>query len=84
VKQFEVQDQKELEEVRNNVKIAVLEGDSAIDNLVAISYDDSKPVYFLSTVVPDINCETCGKQVYSKNLKRKVTKHFLCPNFVIV
>ena len=84
VKQYEVQDKKELEKVRNNVKVAVLEGDSAIEDLIAISYYDSKPVYFLSTVIPDISWHTCGKQVYSKNLNQQVTKYFLRPNFVNV
>ena len=76
VKQFEVQDKKEVEKVRNTVKVAVLEGDSQVKDLVAISYYDSKPVYFLSTVIPDISWHTCGKQVYSKMLKEKVTKKF--------
>ena len=33
MKQFKVQDQKELEKVRNNVKVSVLEGDSVETSL---------------------------------------------------
>ena len=84
MKQFEVQDKKEIEKVRDTVKVAVLEGDSQVKDLVAKSYYDSKPVYFLSTVIPNISWHTCGKQVYSKMLKEKVTKKFLRPNFVNV
>ena len=60
----------------------MLEGDAQIKDLLAISYYDSKLCYFLSTVINKINWVTCGKGVYSKFLKRKVTKQFLRPNFV--
>ena len=84
VRQFDVKDDKMLEAVRNTVRVAVLEGDEQINDLVAISFYDSKPVYFLSTVVPEIKWEVCGKKIFSKQLKEKVTKKFLRPNFVNV
>ena len=62
----------------------MLEGDKQIDNLVAISFYDSKPVYFLSTVVPEIKWDVCGKKIFSKRLKEKVTKKFFRPKFVNV
>ena len=68
--------------VRHTIKVAVLEGDAAIDDLVAISYYDSKLIYFLSTVVPDVSWKSCSKRIYSKLENEKLTKTFLCPNFV--
>ena len=41
------------DEQRNTVKVAVLKGDSSIKDSVAISFYDFKPVYFLSSVIPD-------------------------------
>ena len=62
--------------------MAALEGDTKIKDLLAISFDDSKPYYFLSTVINEVNWITCGKEVYRKLMKCKVTKQFLRPNFV--
>ena len=63
-------------EVKNTVKVAVLEGDNACKDLVAISYYESKPVYFLSTVVNDIKWEMVTKKVFSKQLQKKLTCRF--------
>ena len=52
--QTEIQNDKVADETRNTVKVAVLEYDSSSTNLLAISYYDSKPVYFLSTVIPEV------------------------------
>ena len=82
IQQFEANDEKQLEMVRNTIKVAVLEGDAAIDDLVAILYYNSKPVYFLLTVVPDVSWKSCSKHIYSKLENKKVTKTFLRPNFV--
>ena len=84
VRQFEVKDEKILEAVRNAVQVAVLGGDKQIDNLVAFSFYDSKLVYFLSMVVPEIKWDMCGKKIFSKQLKEKATKKLLRPNFVYV
>ena len=73
IRQFEVKDETTLESIRNTVKVAVLEGDEQVQDLVAISYYDSKPVYFLSTVLPEIKWETVGKKVFIRSLKEKVT-----------
>lgn len=82
VRQYDVQDENALDSVRNTLKVAVLEGDKIVKDLVAISYYDSKPVYFLSTVVSEVKWDTCGKKIFSKTLKQKVIKKFLRPNFV--
>ena len=82
VLQTEVQNDKVAEEQRNTVKVAVLEGDKTIQDLVAISFYDSKPVYFLSSVVPEIKWNTVTKNIYSKSLDKKVSLKFLRPNFV--
>ena len=46
IKQFPVKDEIALESIRNTLKVAVLEGDGQLRDLVAISYYDLKPVYF--------------------------------------
>ena len=66
VKQLEVQDVKQVENVRNTVKVAVLEGDSKVKDLLAISYYDSKPCYFLSTVIDKVSWDTCGKNALAR------------------
>ena len=80
VKQIELKNEKMVLEVKNTVKVAVLEGDNTCKDLVAISYYDSKPVYFLSTVVKDIEWETVTKKVFSKQLQKKLT----CPFCVLI
>ena len=64
------------------VKVAILEGDSIIEDLIAISFYDSKPVYFLSSTISEIKWNTVSKRIFSKNLDKKVLLPFLRPNFV--
>ena len=49
-----LQNSKLVDEQSNTVKVAVLKGDSSIQDLVAISFCDPKPVYFLSSVIPEV------------------------------
>ena len=70
------------DEHQNAVKAAVLEGDSIIKDLVAISLYDSQPVYFLSSVILYVKWTQFWKKVYGKKLDRKETLPFLRPNFV--
>ena len=70
------------DEQRNTVKVAVLDGDSTIKDLVAISFYYSKPVYFLSSVIPEVKWSTVNKKVYSKLLNKEISLEFLRPNFV--
>ena len=72
IKQLEVQDIKQVDNVRNAVKVAVLEGDSKVKDLLAISYYDSKPCYFLSTVIDQVSWNTYGKNIFSKIMQQKV------------
>jgi len=82
IMQTQLQNTKMADEQRNTVKVAVLDGDSAIKDLVAISFYDSKPVYFLSSVIPEVKWSTVNKKVYSKALNKKINLEFLRPNFV--
>ena len=82
VMQTLIQNSKLADEQRNTVKVAVLKGDSSIKDLVAISFYDSKPVYFLSSVIPEVKWSTVHKKVYSKVLDKKISLKFLRPNFV--
>ena len=82
IMQIEVQNEKIADELRNTVKVAVLEGDSKVQDLIAISFYDSKPVYFLSTVIPDVKWSLVSKKIFSQSLHRKVLLPFLRPNFV--
>ena len=66
----------------NTEQVVVLEDNKQIDELVAISFYDLKPVYFLSIVVPEIKWEVCGTKIFSMRLKENVTKKFLRYNFV--
>ena len=54
----------EIHQVRGTVKAAVVEGDSAMLDLVALSYYNQKPVHFLSTICESIKWIQCEKKVY--------------------
>lgn len=82
VQQYEVNDEKNLDEVRNTVKVAVLEGDPVAKDLLAISFYDTKPVYFLSTVLEHVKWLKMSRKIYSRTMQTKVDKFFLRPNFV--
>lgn len=62
VMQIELQNAKVSDEKRNTVTFALLENDSKIEDLVAVSFYDSKPVYFLSTVIPEVKWTTVSKK----------------------
>ena len=80
--QYEDSDEKNLDGQKNSIKVAVLEGDPFIKDLVVISYYDTKHVYFLSTVIEDMMWIVKSQEIYSKFLEKKVEKKFLGPNFV--
>jgi len=82
VMQIELQNAKVSDEKRNTVTFALLENDSKIEDLVAVSFYDSKPVYFLSTVIPEVKWTIVSKKVFSKLLQRKVSLPFSRHNFV--
>ena len=64
VLQEEKMSPSEIRQVRGTVKAAVLEGDSEMPDLVAVSYYDQKPVHFLSTICESIKWIQCEKKVY--------------------
>ena len=42
--------------------MAVLHGDSTVKDVIAISLYDYKPVYFLSTVIPEVEWTKINKK----------------------
>ena len=60
------------DEQRNAEKVSILEGDSIIEDLIAISFYDSKPVHFLSSTISEIKWNIVSKIIFSKNLDKKV------------
>ena len=77
VLQEEKKTPNEIHAVRGTVKAAVLEGDSDVPNLVAVSYYDQKPVHFLSTICESIQWIQCQKQVYCSETQQLETLTFL-------
>ena len=77
VQQEEKKTPNEICAVRGTVKAAVLEGDLDVPNLVAVSYYDQKPVYFLSTICESIQWVQCQKQVYCSETQQLETLKFL-------
>ena len=66
----------QLEKVRGTVKLATLQGDSKCPGFVALSFYDSKPVYFLSTACDTIKWIKKERKVWHKGLQRKVPVPF--------
>ena len=62
--QEEKKNPSEIRAVRGTVKAAVLDGDTAVPDLVAVSYYDQKPVHFLSTICESIKWIECTKKIY--------------------
>lgn len=67
---------------RGTVKAAVLEGDDEVDNFVAVSCYDQKPVYFITTMAECIKWVIKQKKVYSIRLQELVTISFLRLNIL--
>ena len=59
------------------MKAAVLEGDPVIPNLVAVSYYDSKPVHFLSTICQSIKWIQLERQVFNVDSEKVEPMKFL-------
>ena len=54
----------EISAVCGTVKATVLDGDTEVPDLVAVSYYDQKPVHFLSTIYESITWIECTKKIY--------------------
>ena len=55
--------------------MAVLHGDRIVKDLIAISFYDYKPVYFLSTVIPEVKWTKINKQ---STVKIEIKKWYCC------
>ena len=54
IQKTEVQNDNLVLQQKGTVKVAVLDGDPDIKQIIAISYYYSKPIYFFSTVVRNV------------------------------
>ena len=81
VQQTEVANVNHVLQVKGTVKVAVLKGDPDIKDLVAISYYDSKPVYFLTTVLQNVKWNMLTKRVFNKQEYKMCKMPFFRPNF---
>ena len=82
VKQTEVARKKELETVRNTVKVAVLQGDMVCKDLVCVSLYDTKPVYILSNCCDGIRWIKKERKVFSKEKGKEVIITFYRLNVI--
>ena len=64
------------------VKLAVLYGNPDIKQMIAISYYDSKNIYFLSTVVINVELIELTRKCFNKEKSLMDEVSFLRPNFV--
>ena len=81
IQQQEMQNETQALSVKGTVKVAVLKNDPDMKDLVAISYYDSKPVYFLTTVLKNVTWATLTKKVYNPQTSKMYHMKFLRPNF---
>ena len=81
VQQQEMQNETQALSVKGTVKVAVLKNDPDMKDLVAISYYDSKPIYFLTTVLKSVKWTTLTKKVYNPQTSKMYHMKFLRPNF---
>ena len=81
VEQAEVANESAALTEKGTVKVVVLKGDPTCTDLVAILYYDSKPIYFLSTVLQNVKWNMLTKRVFNKGLHKMCNMLFLRPNF---
>ena len=81
VKQNEVKKKGDLEKVRHSVKAAVLKGDPDMEGLVALSIYDSKPTYFMSTVMEGIEWDVNKNKVFNSSTFKTYDTKFLRLNW---
>ena len=82
IQQNEVQNETLMLQQKGTVKVAVLNGDPDIKPMIAISYYDSKPIYFLSTVVRNVEWIELARRCFNKEKFLMDEVKFLRPNFV--
>ena len=82
VQQQEMQNETQAWSVKGTVKVLVLKNDPHMNDIVAISYHCSNPVYFLKTVLKNVKWTTLTKKVYNPQTSTMYPMKFLRPNFV--
>lgn len=82
VKQLEVTNKDALKDARFTVKAAKLVGDEVCRDLLCVSFYDTKPVYFLSTVMSKIEWVKKFKMVFDKFLNKKVPMPYYRLNLI--
>ena len=69
------------EKARGTIKVAVLEGDPGVKYLLAISIYDSKPVYFLSSVLDKVYWQIKTRKVYNPSTRKMYVMKYHRTNF---
>ena len=64
------------------MKVAALDGDPDIKQMIAISYYDYKPIYLLSTVVRNVEWIELTRKCFNKKKFLMDAVSLLRPNFV--
>jgi len=82
VVQDQVKNENDIVSVRGTIKAAVLEGDSAIPDLVAMIVYDNKPVHFLSMTCTSIKWIEKTRSVWNQEEKEMVDINFLRVNLI--
>ena len=67
---------------KGTVKVVVLYGDPDIKQMIEISYYDSKPIYFLSTVVRNVEWIELTRKCFNREKFLMDEVSFLRQNFV--
>ena len=69
------------QKARGTIKVAVLEGDPGAKYLLAISIYDSKPVYFLSSVLDRVYWQIKTRKVYNPSTRKMYVMKYHRTNF---
>ena len=73
---------KHLDEAWNTFKVAVLEGDPIVKDLLASSFFDNKPVYSLFIVLENVKWLDMPQKCTVKKYLQNLINFCCCPNFV--
>ena len=80
--QQEVNSQRKQDEIRREVKVVVMKGDTTFTYVLACSICDTNPVHIISTVVNNVKSTTTKKKFYSKIEKKNMDITFHCLNVI--
>ena len=82
IQQTEVQNENLMLQQKGTVKVALLDGDPDIKQMIALYYYDSKPIYLLSTVVINVEWIELKRKCFNKEKFWMDEVSLLRPNFV--